>query len=95
MHVHVYMYLSSYLSLRFQVSELSNKLSARDAEFDAYRQQILGKTESTLQAELTMLHLEKVSRSVAFNHEIVIAKHCYAQCRRLSAVHDAIVHYCL
>ena len=47
-----------------QVSELSNRLSSRDVEFDSYRQQVLSKPESKLQAELTMIAMEKVSISI-------------------------------
>ena len=43
-----------------QVSDLSSKLASRDTEFDAYRRQVLSKPESKLQAELTMIHMEKV-----------------------------------
>lgn len=47
--------------LILQVSDLTGRLSSRDREFDAYRQQVLSKPESKLQAELTMIHMEKVS----------------------------------
>jgi hypothetical protein len=45
--------------LKKQVSDLSSKLASRDTEFDAYRRQVLSKPESKLQAELTMIHMEK------------------------------------
>ena len=44
-----------------QILDFTSKLASRDAEFEGYRQQVLSKPESKLQAELTMLHLEKVS----------------------------------
>lgn len=49
--------------LILQVSDLTGRLLSRDREFDAYRQQVLSKPESKLQAELTMIHMEKVSVS--------------------------------
>ena len=47
-------------SFVWQVSDLSSKLATRGSEFDAYRQQVLSRPESKLQAELTMIHMEKV-----------------------------------
>lgn len=45
--------------LKKQVSDLSSSLSSKDREFDAHRQQVLSKPESKLQAEVTMIHMEK------------------------------------
>lgn len=52
--------------LILQVSDLTARLSSRDREFDAYRQQVLSKPESKLQAELTMIHMEKVSGHIGW-----------------------------
>ena len=43
-----------------QVRELESRLSSREAEFEKYRQQIVAKPESKLQAELSIAQLEKV-----------------------------------
>ena len=40
--------------------ELESRLSSRDVEFEKYRQQIVAKPESKLQAELSIAQLEKV-----------------------------------
>lgn len=45
-----------------QVSELERKCATKDAEFDAYRTQLLNKPETTLQAQVNMLRLEKVRK---------------------------------
>ena len=42
--------------------ELESRLSSREVEFEKYRQQIVAKPESKLQAELSIAQLEKVSR---------------------------------
>ena len=52
--------LCSLRCILFKVSVLNKKLASREAEFDGYRQQVLSKPESKLQAELTMVHMEKV-----------------------------------
>ena len=46
------------------MSDLTRRLASRDAEFDDYRQQVLNAPESKLQAEITMLTMEKVSSIV-------------------------------
>ena len=58
-----------------QVSDLSSSLSSKDREFDAHRQQVLSKPESKLQAEVTMIHMEKV---VLFG--LLISLYCVHRC---------------
>lgn len=41
---------------------MESRLGSREVEFEKYRQQIVAKPESKLQAELSIAQLEKVSR---------------------------------
>ena len=45
-----------------QVHDLEVKVRTREAEFEKYRQELITRPESKLQAELSVAQLEKVER---------------------------------
>ena len=51
-------------TLTIQVRDLEAKVRSREAEFDKYRQEMMLRPESKLQADLSIAQLEKVSDSV-------------------------------
>jgi hypothetical protein len=60
-----------------QVSELSARLTSKDAEFDEYKQKVISKPESRLQAELTMVHIEKVRTTMPYQSLVQNMLHCH------------------
>jgi centrosomal protein CEP120 len=61
--------------LKSQVSELSARLTSKDAEFDEYKQKVISKPESRLQAELTMVHIEKTELEKKLSTALRAKKH--------------------
>ncbi|CAI8031849.1 Centrosomal protein of 120 kDa, partial [Geodia barretti] len=61
--------------LKSQVSELSARLTSKDAEFDEYKQKVISKPESRLQAELIMVHIEKTELEKKLSTALRAKKH--------------------
>ena len=57
-----FFFLVTVLIFLCQVHDLEVKVRTREAEFEKYRQELITRPESKLQAELSVAQLEKVER---------------------------------